>query len=84
MPKSKKRTPVPQPSVDDIIRYEQDEMSQGEVVNFFQGMIDSGLAWQFQGHYGRTAAALIEHGYCAGDSSVVDSKRGDRRGGRTR
>lgn len=60
-----KRAVVPQPSVDDIMRYEQGEMTtEAEVVNFFQGLIDSGLAWTLQGHYGRNAAALIKAGYC--------------------
>jgi hypothetical protein len=50
------------PSVDDIMRYEDGEMEEDETVVFFQGLVDSGLAWQLQGHYGRTAAALIEAG----------------------
>ena len=50
--------------VDDIIRYENGEMNTTEKVKFFQGLINSGLAWRLQGHYGRMANALIEHGYC--------------------
>lgn len=52
------------PNVDDIIAYEQGEMDDEQIVDFFQGMINSGVVWQLQGHYGRTAAALIEQGYC--------------------
>lgn len=52
------------PSIDDIIRFEGGEMDLEEVVEFFQGMIDSGVVWQLQGNYGRTAMALIEQGYC--------------------
>ena len=52
------------PSVDDIIRYEQGEMSDDEIIEFFQGLIDSGACWTLQGHYGRTAASLIEQGLC--------------------
>lgn len=51
-------------TVDQIIRYEQGEMDTDEIVSFFQGLIDSGLAWQLQGHYGRTAFALINAGHC--------------------
>ncbi len=59
-----KRKHVPQPSVDDIIRYEQGEMTEEEMFKFFQGLIDSGMAWQLQGHYGRNASAMIQAGYC--------------------
>jgi len=47
-----------------IIAYENDEMTEEEIVIFFQELIDTGLAWKLQGHYGRTAAGLIEGGYC--------------------
>lgn len=50
--------------VEQIINYENGNMDEKEMVTFFQGLIDTGLAWSFQGHYGRTAAALIEEGYC--------------------
>jgi hypothetical protein len=51
--------------VDKIIAYECGLMdSEEEVIEFFQYLIDTGLAWSLQGHYGRTASALIEAGYC--------------------
>ena len=46
------------------MKYEQGEMDQDEMVEMFQGLIDSGMAFKLQGHYGRTAMALIEAGYC--------------------
>lgn len=48
--------------VDKIIAFENGDMDEDEVVEFFQELVDSGLAWQLQGSYGRTAAALIEAG----------------------
>jgi hypothetical protein len=48
--------------VDRIISYEQGDMDQEEAVQFFQELIDTGLAFSLQGHYGRTAARLIEAG----------------------
>ncbi len=51
--------------VDKIMRYEAGEMADHEeVAAFFQELIDTGLAWKLQGHYGRTASALIEAGSC--------------------
>ena len=52
------------PDLDEIMRYEDGEMTQDEMIEFFQELIDSGFAWRLQGSYGRTAAALIEAGYC--------------------
>ena len=56
--------PKPMAMYDRIIAYEQGDMEQEDIVSFFQDLIDSGLAWTLQGHYGRTAAHLIETGYC--------------------
>lgn len=47
-----------------IIAYEAGELDDDEVIDLFQYLIDTGLAWTLQGHYGRTAAALIEAGVC--------------------
>ena len=48
--------------VDEIIRYENGDMTEEEEIVFFQGLVNTGLAWSLQGHYGRTAEALIEEG----------------------
>lgn len=50
--------------VGDIIAFESGDMSHEEIIALFQKLIDSGLAWQLQGRYGRTAQALINAGYC--------------------
>lgn len=49
---------------DDLIKYENDEMTSAEEVVFFQKLIDTGMAWTLQGHYGRTAQRFIEEGLC--------------------
>lgn len=50
--------------VDKIIAYETDELDEEGVIELFQAMIDSGQVWNLQGHYGRTAATLIDMGVC--------------------
>lgn len=46
------------------IAWENGDLSEPDVIDGFQELIDSGLAWQLQGCYGRTAQALINAGHC--------------------
>jgi hypothetical protein len=45
-----------------IIAFESGELDQDGVIELFQKLVDSGLAWSLQGSYGRTAQALIQAG----------------------
>lgn len=45
-----------------IIAFESGELDQDGVIELFQSLVDSGLAWSLQGSYGRTAQALIQAG----------------------
>lgn len=47
-----------------IMDYENGEMDLQDTVEMFQELIDSGMAWELQGHYGRTAVQLIAAGHC--------------------
>ncbi len=48
-----------------ILAFEQGELDEDGVVELFQHLVDTGLAWQLQGFYGRTARDLIEAGLVA-------------------
>lgn len=50
--------------IDKIIAYESGELDQEQTIELFQELIDSGLAWELQGSYGRFANLLIQEGYC--------------------
>jgi hypothetical protein len=45
-----------------IIAYESGELSNKETLKLFQHLEDNGMAYSLQGHYGRTATALIGAG----------------------
>ena len=48
----------------DLFDYEAGLLNLDEMVELFQDLIDNGMAWRLQGHYGRTAQDLIDAGYC--------------------
>ena len=50
--------------INQVIAYEQGELDEEGIIDMFQELINSGLAWKMQGSYGRTAKALIDAGYC--------------------
>ncbi len=56
--------------VDYIIQYEGGEMDNDQIVEFFQYLVDTGMAWTLQGSYGRMAHALIQAG------EVTDHRKG--------
>ena len=39
-----------------------EEATDDEKIEAWQILVDTGIAWQLQGHFGRQAAALIAHG----------------------
>ena len=45
-----------------LIEFEYGTLDESAVVNLFQRLVDTGLAWRLQGRYGRTAVALLESG----------------------
>ncbi len=57
-------------TVDKLVAYEQGDIGdctlplaeQTDLLSLFQELVDTGLAWRLQGHYGRVAATLIRLG----------------------
>ncbi len=54
-----------------IIAYEVGELNEMDTLELFSELIESGMAWTLQGHYGRTAKMLIEDGYIAQDGKIL-------------
>jgi hypothetical protein len=50
--------------LDMIVDYETGVLNYEDTLDMYQELINTGLAWRLQGHYGRTAQRLIEDGYC--------------------
>lgn len=59
---NKKKVVSPLNLTSDIIAYEQGELDEDATIELFQHLVNTGLAWQLQGSYGRAAADMIEAG----------------------
>jgi len=49
--------------LDQLIAYEMGEIEEEDTFDLFQNLVDTGLVWLLQGHYGRTAIQLLEEGW---------------------
>ena len=57
----------------DVIRYEAGELDGRETVELFALLVKTGDAWKLQGHYGRTAQALIEAEVISPEGDILDA-----------
>lgn len=53
-----------------IIAFESGKFGEEESLELFQYLVDTGLAWQLQGSYGRAANDLIEAGLIKGKRRI--------------
>lgn len=51
-------------TIDILMSYEAGQLSEEDTIKMFQDLINSGMAWSLQGHYGRIATQLINAGTC--------------------
>ena len=60
-----------------IIAYEMGKLNDICCLELFSELIRSGMAWNLQGHYGRTATSYINEGYIDGDGEIIHDIVGD-------
>jgi hypothetical protein len=58
--------------VNEIIAYEIGELNDIETIKLFSKLVQNGYAWSLQGHYGRTATALIKGEYLTSAGEITD------------
>ena len=56
--------------IDNIIAYENGDLSPVGVLRLFAHLVQSGQAWTLQGHYGRQAQAFIDFGLISPDGEL--------------
>lgn len=60
--------------IDLIIDYESGILSDKKMLELFSYLIKSGQAWTLQGHYGRTASALIDNDLISKNGQINSKK----------
>ena len=55
-----------------MIQYECGELDDNGTLELFSELIKTGKAWKLQGHYGRTASAIIDAGYISKDGEILE------------
>jgi len=53
-----------------LMRFEAGDMDEAETIDFFQDLVNTGMAWKLQGYYGRIAAHLIDQGLVSDGPTV--------------
>ena len=56
--------------IDYIMDYECGDLNDKETLELFSHLIKNGMAWNLQGHYGRTANQLINNDYICKNGKI--------------
>jgi len=58
-------------NVDGSMAYENGELNESQTIELFSNLLRTGMAWQLQGSYGRTAADLINAGVLNAQGEIL-------------
>lgn len=61
--------------ISQVIDFEDGSMDEGDIPEFFQRLIDTGIVWKLQGFYGRYARELIAMGICDAAQDYLATKK---------
>lgn len=59
-------------NIEDLMRYENGDMTETEAVEMFADLVKTGMAWSLQGSYGRGASSLIRAGVISPEGEVTE------------
>lgn len=57
--------------VQQIIRYEDGELSAAQTISMFADLVSTGVVWRLQHAYSEAATGLIDSGYISRDGKVT-------------
>lgn len=55
-----------------IIDYEMGNLDDAETLRLFSELVKNGMVWSLQGHYGRSASAMIQDGWLERDGTITE------------
>lgn len=62
--------------VKQLLAWNDGKLGKDEVIELFQVLIDTGMAWKLEGHIGRSANRMIERGLCTLPLSITATRKG--------
>jgi hypothetical protein len=57
--------------IDQMMEYECGELSDQDTLNMYSEIIKNNMQYSLQGHYGRTASALIQDGWLDNKGNIL-------------
>ena len=67
-----------EPIAEDVLKYEAGQLTdEADLVEMFQYLISTGLAWKMPNHYGRLASEFLRAGVCIHPKDMEPDEEAD-------